>query len=170
MAACPRAQTSIFLSLKTPNMLAYTDYFISKNDEGFNKMKRYILTVVATLIASSLSLNTWATPPAKCPGVESLQSQTFATATCHMDDLCYVTQAVNKYDTKEYWGFAVRLESTSLESAIAAANKALPTLEYQSGPTEGREGSWKCSYGNSFGYTAEAIHTNDPEKLSELSK
>jgi hypothetical protein len=151
-------------------MLAYTHYFISQKDEGFNKMKHYTRTLISTLLASSLSLNAWATAPAKCPEVEALQAQTFATATCHMDDLCYVAQPVSKYDTKEYWGFAVRLEATSLESAIAAANKVLPTLSYQSGPTEGREGSWKFTYSNSLGYAVEAIHTSDPEKLSELTK
>jgi hypothetical protein len=143
-------------------------YFTSQNDEGFNKMKH--LAFITILLTSTLSLHAWANAPAKCPGVEALQSQTFASATCHMDDLCYIAQPVNKYDTKEYWGFAVRLEATSLENAIAAANKVLPTLSYQSGPTEGREGSWKCSYSNSFGYAVEAIHTSDPEKLSELTK
>lgn len=117
------------------------------------------LAILLTLVVSA---SAWAVvpppQPEKCPAVESIQQNKIVTA-IKSSDGSYGAILLNKFDTKEMWGFVIaEIMANSSQEALTKAKEAVNTLTFLSGPTYfATSNIWGCVYRVEAGYPVLAL-------------
>jgi len=122
-------------------------------------MKFKALAVLMLLSTTALA----ATPskPQKCPDIGDLKNARFTVAKAvEESNLWIVSQADDRYGTKQKWHFVVNIEALDESDALKKAEIALSTMKLVEGPAA-VEKDWMCYYRNGQ-HDATAVTSTTP--------